>query len=76
MLYASIGLKLLVQGSGSQAYMIGMLNALQLVIHLPLMKVNIPSNVGFFFRLILPIVMFDLLEDNNPFATWFEFDED
>ena len=39
MLFASIGLRLLVESSGSQTYMIGMLNSLQLVIHLPLMKV-------------------------------------
>ena len=55
--------------------MIGMLNSLQLIIHLPLLSMIFPSNVSFFFRLILPIVMFDLLENNNPISKWFPFDQ-
>ena len=75
MLYASIGLKIIVHGSGAVKYMIGMLNSLQLIIHLPLLSMIFPSNVSFFFRLILPIVMFDLLENNNPISKWFPFDQ-
>ena len=75
MLYASIGLKILVHGTGAVKYMIGMLNSLQLVIHLPMLSIIFPTNTCFFFRLILPIVMFDLLENNNPISQLFPFDQ-
>ena len=33
-----------------------------MILHLPMLRIIIPSNVAAFFRVILPIVMFDVLE--------------
>ena len=55
-------------------YMIGMLNSLQITIHLPLMAISMPSNVSFFFQLILPLVMFDILPSEYTTELLFDFD--
>ena len=49
-------------GAGSVEYLISMINALQMVLHLPMLRIMVPSNVAAFFRVVLPIVMFDVLE--------------
>ena len=33
-----------------------------MVLHLPMLRIIVPANVASFFRVILPIVMFDVLE--------------
>ena len=53
---------LFLSGAGSVEYLINMINALQMVLHLPMLRILVPSNVAAFFRVVLPIVMFDLLE--------------
>ena len=42
--------------SGAMTYLVGWINSLQLIIHLPMMMILIPPNVSMFFSLILPIV--------------------
>jgi hypothetical protein len=42
--------------SGGASYMVGWINSLQLIIHLPMLMTLIPANVASFFSLILPIV--------------------
>jgi len=39
-----------------------MIRALQLIVHLPIFSIVVPSNVIMLFSLLIPIVMFDLLE--------------
>ena len=55
-----------------------MINSLQIAVHLPLLNVLLPSNVMFFFKKLLPIVMFDIVKDEwriNP-SDFLEFDEE
>ena len=39
-----------------------LIRSLQLIVHLPIFSIVVPSNVIMLFRLLIPIVMFDLLE--------------
>jgi hypothetical protein len=59
--FFALGLNILLAGSGSMDYFIEMLNVLQIVIHFPMLGIVLPANVIFFFKIILPIVMFDVL---------------
>jgi len=40
----------------SLSWILGFINALQIVFHLPLIQVNFPANVTGFFRLTMPLV--------------------
>jgi hypothetical protein len=42
--------------AGALTFMVGWINSLQLIIHLPMLLAIIPANVASFFSLILPIV--------------------
>jgi hypothetical protein len=42
-------------------YFVEMLNVLQIVIHFPMLGIILPANVILFFKIIIPIVMFDVL---------------
>jgi hypothetical protein len=44
--------------------MISLINALQIIIHLPILRIIVPANVGFTFRLLLPFVMFDIFDSD------------
>ena len=44
-------------------YMMFMIRALQLVMHLPMLQVVLPSNVSMLTGMLSPIVMFDVLEN-------------
>jgi len=45
-------------------YMIALIRSLSIIIHLPLLRIMIPSNVSMVFSIIIPIVMFDLLDSD------------
>jgi hypothetical protein len=49
-------------GAGSLEYLINMINSLQMILHLPMLRIIVPPNVAGFFKVVLPIVMFDVLE--------------
>ena len=36
-----------------------------MVIHLPLMRITVPGNVSMLMSIIMPIVMFDVLENDK-----------
>jgi len=40
-----------------------LINNLQIIVHIPMMNVVIPANVLTFFAVLIPLVMFDVLED-------------
>ena len=42
-------------------YMTMWMQSIQLVTHLPMMQVIVPSNVSAFYQAILPVVTFDLI---------------
>lgn len=65
-------------GTNSMEHFIVMINSLQIVIHLPIYNVLLPSNVILFFKKLIPIVMFDIIKDDwnlNP-IDFMELDEE
>lgn len=42
--------------------MFGLMRTLQLILHLPILRTIVPPNVTAFFKTIIPVVMFDLLD--------------
>ena len=74
MLITTMIMNLLMQGA--MGYMIQWINSLQMIIHLPMLKIIVPANVSEFFSLILPIVMFDIIESGFSTELVFEFDDE
>jgi len=54
--------------SGSEVYFVTMLNALQMIIHMPMLHVYIPPNLNLFFSYLLPFAKFDILEPLNDYG--------
>jgi hypothetical protein len=50
--------------AGSLSALLVVINPLQLILHLPIMSVIVPANVLSLFKILIPIVMFDVLEGN------------
>jgi len=57
-------------------YMIALIRSLSVIIHLPLLRILIPSNVSLVFSIIIPIVMFDILDSDYSTELLLEFDYD
>ena len=51
--------------AGSLSALLVVINPLQLILHLPIMSVIVPANVLSLFKILIPIVMFDVLEGNQ-----------
>lgn len=62
--------------SGAMIYMIAMIRTLQLILHLPLMKILFPVNINMLFSIMIPIVMFDIIDSSWSTELLFNFDED
>ena len=57
-------------------YMLGLVRCLQMVLHLPLVNIVVPGNVTMIFAIIIPIAMFDVLDnDTYNYSTLFNFDQ-
>ena len=54
--------------------MITLIRSLQIIIHLPLIRILVPSNVNMIFSIVIPIVMFDILESDYTSELLLEFD--
>jgi hypothetical protein len=61
--------------SGILSFLLALINGLQLVFHLPIMNIIMPGNVSMFFEIMIPIVMFDILEYTNVMSGWFPLSE-
>ena len=48
-------------------YTLTMINSLQMIVHLPILRIILPGNVMMFMQIILPIVMFDVIEPFERF---------
>lgn len=57
-----LAFNIFMSGSEAMEYFIGLINSLQIVLHLPILWIIMPGNVTIFFKIILPIVMFDVLD--------------
>jgi hypothetical protein len=60
-LVGSFVLNIFIAGSLNQ--LLGFINSLQLILHLPIMNVKLPASSLGFFQIVLPIVLFDILEN-------------
>jgi hypothetical protein len=74
MMFVSLGINLIL--SGGLSFLVGWVNSLQLIIHLPMLMILIPGNVSLFLSLILPIVQFDLIPPEYSYELFLEFDDD
>ena len=73
---ASILLYLLQSKSGSLIFLVNLINALQMVAHLPILQIVLPATVMYFLKAILPFVMFDVLDYFGFAEMLFEFNYD
>jgi hypothetical protein len=60
---------------GAMVYMIINLRTLQMILHLPLVKVIVPGNVSMFFQTMIPIAMFDIFETSYTTEVLLDFSE-
>lgn len=60
--------------TGAMTYMTGMIRSLQLILHLPIFSVIIPGNVSMMFSLMVPVVMYDILDSSYTSELVFTFD--
>jgi len=61
--------------AGALSFMIGWINTLQLIIHLPMLRILVPANVSVFFQTIIPIVTFDLIPPEWSTEYFLDFEE-
>ena len=61
---------------GSMIYFTMMIRSMQLILHMPILKVLVPSNVSMIFGYIIPVVMFDIFDTSWTTEVVLEFDED
>ena len=61
--------------AGALTYMLGWINTLQLIIHLPLIRILLPANVSAFFHTVIPIVMFDFIPPELSTELFLDFEE-
>ena len=61
--------------AGALGHMIGWINTLQLIIHLPMLRILVPANVSVFFQTIIPIVTFDLIPPEWSTEYFLDFEE-
>jgi hypothetical protein len=61
---------------GALDYMIRVIRSLQMIIHMPMLRIIIPANVIVFYEIIIPIIMFDILEADYSTKYILNFDED
>ena len=57
----TVALNVVFQGALSLIF--GMINSLQLVLHIPIMRIVLPGNLMTVFAVLIPIVMFDVLQE-------------
>ena len=60
--------------SGSMIYMSLFLRSIQIILHLPLLRILVPSNVGMVNEIIFPIAMFDVIDAEYSTKLVFDFD--
>jgi len=61
--------------SGSIEYMICLIRYMQIVLHLPLMKVVIPANVLYMNRILISVAMFDTFDPEWTTDYLYDYDQ-
>ena len=62
--------------SGGMYYFLILVRSLQIVLHIPMLKVILPGNVSLFFGYVISVAMFDILDADWTTKYVFNFDED
>ena len=52
-----------------------LVRSLQLVLHLPILKIWCPPSVIMVFNHLIPVIMFDIFEEFEPFQKLLSFDD-
>ena len=60
--------------AGPMKYFIIFMNSFQLIIHLPIMNVVVPANLGKFFKIMCPIATYDIIGSDVSTEKVFTFD--
>lgn len=61
---------------GSGRYYIRLILALQIIIHLPILKIHVPPNVSMVFSYLIRAVKFDILDTKWTTELVYNFDDD
>lgn len=67
-------LQFLLRGSGH--YFTLLINSLQIVLHLPILKIIVPANVSMVYSYMIPVVMFDIFDTEWTTEVVLDFDDD
>ena len=74
LMYGSLGVNLAIAASLSMVW--GMISVLQMILNMPLMNVNFPSNVIIFYNVLLGIASLEILPAGYLDDFTFTFEED
>lgn len=55
---------------GSASFLISAIDQLQLIIHIPILNIDIPANAMEFFTISVPIVTYDILENIDAYNSF------
>ena len=59
--------------AGGMIYILALIRSLQMIIHWPLLRVVFPANIQMIFGIIIPFIMFDII-DPAVFEGFLTFD--
>ena len=62
--------------SGAMVYMVGLIRSLQMILHLPMMLIIILGNVSMIFEILVPFVMFDIMDSEYSSELVMSFDDE
>jgi len=62
--------------SGGMLYFLTLIRSLQIVLHIPMLKVILPGNVSLFFSQVISVAMFDILDSDWTTKKVLSFDEE
>ena len=61
---------------GAMSYILSVIRALQMILHLPMFAVIMPGNVTMFFQILLPLAMFDVFDPSIFLSYFVDFDDE
>ena len=64
--------------AGGLKYMLSLFRSLQMIFHFPLMQIILPGNLASFYEIMIPLIMFDILENDYGWdaTAIFTFDDE
>ena len=62
--------------AGAFTYMVQWIHSMQMIVHLPMMRILVPPNVSCYFQTVVPIITFDVLPADYSTELILNFDRD